>query len=304
MFYMRSDKVFKIVLLVFGFLILFFSIGIFIQLSSSAWLSIKQNGVSFLFKSVWDPNKDVYGALPFLIGTFITALLSVFLSLPLSIGTSLFLSDYVKGNFSNIISSLIDLLASIPSVVYGLWGLFMLVPYIRILENWLFKYAGFIPLFNSKPYGVGILSATVVLLIMILPYSISVIKEVLKMVPDDLKEAGYALGANKWEVMQKIVLPYIKSGIFAGTGLSLGRALGETMAVTMVIGNRNAVPTSLFDPANTLASVIANEFYEASSASHVSSLIYLALILFVFSFLVNFTMQLILRKINTGMIKK
>ncbi|MCE5223660.1 phosphate ABC transporter permease subunit PstC [bacterium] len=301
---MRSDKVFKIVLLVFGFLILFFSIGIFIQLSSSAWLSIKQNGVSFLFKSVWDPNKDVYGALPFLIGTFITALLSVFLSLPLSIGTSLFLSDYVKGNFSNIISSLIDLLASIPSVVYGLWGLFMLVPYIRILENWLFKYAGFIPLFNSKPYGVGILSATVVLLIMILPYSISVIKEVLKMVPDDLKEAGYALGANKWEVMQKIVLPYIKSGIFAGTGLSLGRALGETMAVTMVIGNRNAVPTSLFDPANTLASVIANEFYEASSASHVSSLIYLALILFVFSFLVNFTMQLILRKINTGMIKK
>jgi len=304
LFYMRSDKVFKIVLLVFGFLILFFSIGIFIQLSSSAWLSIKQNGVSFLFKSVWDPNKDVYGALPFLIGTFITALLSVFLSLPLSIGTSLFLSDYVKGNFSNIISSLIDLLASIPSVVYGLWGLFMLVPYIRILENWLFKYAGFIPLFNSKPYGVGILSATVVLLIMILPYSISVIKEVLKMVPDDLKEAGYALGANKWEVMQKIVLPYIKSGIFAGTGLSLGRALGETMAVTMVIGNRNAVPTSLFDPANTLASVIANEFYEASSASHVSSLIYLALILFVFSFLVNFTMQLILRKINTGMIKK
>ena len=201
---MRSDKVFKVGLQIFGFLILFFSIGIFIQLSSSAWISIKQNGLSFLFRSVWDPNKDVYGALPFLMGTLITALLSVLLSLPLSIGTSLFLSDYVKGNFSNLIASLIDLLASIPSVVYGLWGLFMLVPYIRILENWLFKHAGFIPLFNSKPYGVGILSATVVLLIMILPFSISVIKEVLKMVPNDLKEAGYALGGNKWEVMQKV----------------------------------------------------------------------------------------------------
>jgi len=301
---MKSDKLFKIVLLLFGVLILAFSVGIFLQLFSGAWKSIQQNGILFLIKQVWDPNQEIYGALPFLVGTLVTALLSVIFSLPLSIGSSLFLNEYIKGGWSVIISSMIDLLASIPSVVYGLWGLFVLVPYIRIVENWLFQNARLIPLFNSEPYGVGILSATVILLIMILPYSISVIKEVLKMVPNDIKEAGYALGANKWEVLQKIVLPYIKSGIFAGVGLSLGRALGETMAVTMVIGNRNALPASLFDPANTLASVIANEFYEASSTLHVSSLIYLALVLFVFSFLINFMMRLILKRINAGMIRK
>jgi phosphate transport system permease protein len=301
---MKSDKLFKTVLLLFGVLILAFSVGIFLQLFSGAWKSIQQNGILFLIKQVWDPNQEIYGALPFLAGTLVTALLSVIFSLPLSIGSSLFLNEYIKGGWSVIISSMIDLLASIPSVVYGLWGLFVLVPYIRIVENWLFQNARLIPLFNSEPYGVGILSATVILLIMILPYSISVIKEVLKMVPNDIKEAGYALGANKWEVLQKIVLPYIKSGIFAGVGLSLGRALGETMAVTMVIGNRNALPTSLFDPANTLASVIANEFYEASSTLHVSSLIYLALVLFIFSFLINFMMRLILKRINAGMIRK
>lgn len=301
---MKSDKFYKSFLLVFAILILVLTLSFFIQLGINAWPSIQQNGIRFFFEQQWDPNQGKYGALPFIVGTVITALLSVFGSLPLSICASLFLSDYVKGNVAVVISSLIDLLASIPSVVYGLWGLFVLVPPIRTLESWLYQNMSYIPIFNSKPYGVGILSATIVLMIMILPYSIAVIKEVLKMVPNDIKEAGYALGATKWEVMHKIVLPYIKSGIFAGIGLSLGRALGETMAVTMVIGNRNAIPLSLFDPANTLASVIANEFYEASDSLHTGSLLYLALILFVFSFLINFLMRLLLKRLNAGLMKK
>lgn len=301
---MKSDKFYKNLLFISGIVILALTFAFFIQLGLNAWPSVQQNGIRFLFQQQWDPNQGKYGALPFIAGTTITAILSVFGSLPLSIGASIFLSDYVKGNLVTIISSLIDLLASIPSVVYGLWGLFVLIPPIRNIETWLFENMSFIPIFNNKPYGVGILSATVILLIMILPYSISVIKEVLKMVPDDIKEAAYALGATKWEVMQKVVLPYIKSGIFAGIGLSLGRALGETMAVTMVIGNSNAIPRSLFDPANTLASVIANEFNEASNALHTSSLIYLALILFVFSFIINLLMRALLKRLNANMIKK
>jgi phosphate transport system permease protein len=199
---------------------------------------------------------------------------------------------------------LIDLLAAIPSVVYGLWGLVIMVPYIKILENWLYKNYSFIPIFNAQPYGVGILSATFILLIMILPFAISLIKEVLKLVPTVIKEQALALGATKWEVMQKIIIPYIRSGIFAGIGLSLGRALGETMAVTMLIGNRNSIPTSVFDPANTLASIIANDFYEASSKLHVSSLIYLGLISLTITLTITLVMKIILTKLTVQTSKK
>ena len=166
----------------------------------------------------------------------------------------------------------------------------------------LYTHLSFIPIFNSKPYGFGIMSAMLILAIMILPYAIAMIRSVLEMVPTDLKEAAYALGASKWEVMRRIVLPYVRSGIFAGIGLSLGRALGETMAVTMVIGNRNDIPRTLFDPANTLASVIANEFNEASSSLQLSSLVYLAFILFIITFCVNIIMRLILKRytLNKG----
>jgi phosphate transport system permease protein len=253
---------------------------------------------------VWDPNKNNFGALPFIFGTLATSLLAVLLAGPLSIGTSLFLTEYLNWKLASFIGSLIDLLAAIPSVVYGLWGLFVMVPYIKILESWLFKHASFIPIFKAQPYGVGILSATVILLIMILPYAISVIKEVLNMVPVIMKEQALALGATKWEVIKKVVIPYIRSGIFAGIGLSLGRALGETMAVTMVIGNRNSLPTSIFDPANTLASIIANDFYEASSKLHISSLIYLGLISVTITLVINLIMKIILTKLTLQPSKK
>ena len=293
-----SDNVYSFLLYISGIFLILIVILIFIDLIISSIPSIKAFNLSFLVKSIWDPVRNEFGALPFIIGTLLTSFLAVIISTPLSIGSAILLDEYVSSRISNMLSSLIELLAAIPSVVYGLWGIFVLVPAIRSLEKFLYTHFRFIPFFNSEPYGVGVLTAIVILCIMIIPYSLSIIREVLKLVPKDQKEAGYALGATKWEVISKIKIPYIRSGIFAGIGLSLGRALGETMAVTMVIGNRNATPKTLFDPANTLASVIANEFTEATSSLHISSLIELGLILFIITFITNFIMRLILRKVS------
>ncbi len=290
------DHLYLSILYFFGFSILLLTFIVFYELLSSSTLSIKTFSWSFLLRNKWDPIREIYSSLPFIIGTISTSFLAVGISSFLSIGSALFLTEYLKGQFSSFLSSLIDILAAIPSVVYGLWGLFVLVPFIRNIQTFLFRYLGFIPIFNSQPYGFGIMSAMVILSIMILPYAIAMIRSVIEMVPSDLKEAAYALGATKWDVMRQVVLPYVRSGIFAGIGLSLGRALGETMAVTMVIGNRNDIPRTLFDPANTLASVIANEFNEASSSLHMASLVYLALILFIITFLVNLAMRSILKR--------
>lgn len=296
------DKVYLNTLYIFGLIIIALTLFIFFELITSSSLSIKTFSWSFLYKNQWNPVKDIYSALPFIIGTLSTSLLAILISSFLSIGSALFLSEYLKGELASFLASMIDVLAAIPSVVYGLWGLFVLVPVVRSIQSFLYAHLNFIPIFNSKPYGFGIMSAMLILAIMILPYAIAMIRSVLEMVPTDLKEAAYALGAIKWEVMRMIVLPYVRSGIFAGIGLSLGRALGETMAVTMVIGNRNDIPRTLFDPANTLASVIANEFNEASSSLQLSSLVYLALILFIITFCVNIIMRLILKRytLNKG----
>jgi len=293
-----SDNIYSFLLYISGIFLILIVIFIFIDLIISSIPSIKAFNLSFLVKSIWDPVRNEFGALPFIIGTLLTSFLAVIIATPFSIGSAILLDEYVSSRISNMLSSLIELLAAIPSVVYGLWGIFVLVPAIRSLEKFLYAHFSFIPFFNSEPYGVGVLTAIVILCIMIIPYSLSIIREVLKLVPKDQKEAGYALGATKWEVISKIKIPYIRSGIFAGIGLSLGRALGETMAVTMVIGNRNATPKTLFDPANTLASVIANEFTEATSSLHISSLIELGLILFIITFITNFIMRLILRKVS------
>ena len=289
-------------LYIFGLIIIALTLFIFFELVTSSSLSIKTFSWSFLYKNQWNPIKDIYSALPFIIGTLSTSLLAILISSFLSIGSALFLSEYLKGELASFLASMIDVLAAIPSVVYGLWGLFVLVPVVRSIQSFLYTHLSFIPIFNSKPYCFGIMSAMLILAIMILPYAIAMIRSVLEMVPTDLKEAAYALGASKWEVMRRIVLPYVRSGIFAGIGLSLGRALGETMAVTMVIGNRNDIPRTLFDPANTLASVIANEFNEASSSLQLSSLVYLAFILFIITFCVNIIMRLILKRytLNKG----
>src|SRR6185312_6681570 len=218
------------------------------------------------------------GALPFLVGTLLTSFLALIISTPFSIAVAIFLGEYYKkGVVAEIFKNVIDLLAGIPSVIYGFWGLFVLVPIVRTIELKL----------NLPPYGVGIFTSSVILAIMILPFSVSLSRQVISMVPSHLKEAAYSLGATRFEVITKIIIPYTKSGLFAGLLLALGRALGETMAVTMLIGNTHQIPTGIFSPGNTMASVIANEFSEATGKIYTSSLIEMGLFLFVVVTIIN-----------------
>ncbi len=251
--------------------------------------SIGHSGFSFLYTRVWDPVFNKYGVLPFLAGTVYTSFFALILSLPFAISTAIFLSEYIsEGVLASAVKSSVELLAGIPSVVYGFWGLFVLVPVIRDFQI----KAGIIP------YGVGVLTSSLILTIMIIPYSASIAREVMQMVPSDLKEAALSLGATKFEVIRRVVIPHARSGILAGILLSLGRALGETMAVTMVIGNVSAIPKSLFAPGNTMASVIANEFAEAAESLHVSSMVNVALVLFLVTALVNVAGRFVIKKLS------
>ncbi|HSQ41191.1 MAG TPA: phosphate ABC transporter permease subunit PstC [Fibrobacteraceae bacterium] len=246
-------------------------------------------GFSFLTGREWDPISGTYGALPFVVGSLATAFLALFISIPFSMSIALYLGEFFgKGKISALFTSLVELLAGIPSVIYGFWALFYLVPIVRELQT----------LLDMPPLGVGILSASLILAIMIIPFSASIAREVIRMVPAGLKEAAYALGATRFEVIRDVIFPVGKSGIFAGIMLSLGRALGETMAVTMVIGNSNYMPKGLFDPANTIASLLANEFAEADRSLYVSSLVELGLVLFVLTGLINFAGKYIIRRLS------
>lgn len=252
--------------------------GIFLTLVINAVPSLQKFGAGFITGSTWDPVFNEFGALPFLAGTLLTSTLALLLSIPFSLAIALFLGEYYdSGITAGIFRSLLELLAGIPSVIYGLWSLFFLVPVVRAFETSI----------GVSPYGVGIFTASLVLAAMIIPYAASLAREVISLVPVTLKEAAYSLGATRYEVIRKIILPYSGSGIFAGIFLSFGRALGETMAVTMVIGNSNFLPRSIFAPSNTMASVIANEFTEASSELYLSSLIELALLLFLLTAVIN-----------------
>jgi phosphate transport system permease protein len=230
-----------------------------------------------------------YSALPFIAGSILTTVIALTLALPLSFGLAIFLSDILpKGFLSSFLKTIVDLLAGIPSVIYGFWGLFVLVPWIRAFEL----------SFGIIPYGIGVMTASLILALMVVPYATSLTREVLMMVPVDLKEAGYALGATQYEMIRDVVLPQAKAGMLSAGLLAFGRALGETMAVTMVIGNANHMPDSLFGPANTLASVIANEFTEATDPLYISNLIYLGLILFVISTIVGSIGRYVIKRWN------
>ncbi len=266
-----KELIFKKLLLTCGVLTIVLLAGLFITLLTKSYLSMSSTGFSFLYGSVWDPVKNIFGALPFFLGTMITSVLALLISLPFSIGLSIFLGEYLKdGPLRSILNGTLDLLAGIPSIIYGFWGLFVLVPIVRSFETAI----------GVTAHGVGILSASIVLALMIIPYSASISREVIALVPEELKEAALSLGATPFEMVVKVVLPFAKSGIFAGLLMSFGRAISETMAVTMLIGNSNKIPGSIFSPANTLASILANEFAEASEALYLSSLMQLALILF------------------------
>jgi phosphate transport system permease protein len=285
----RGEAVFRWILRVSAAGMLVLLTGIFVSLLLGSQLSLKKFGFAFLIGTEWDPIAQDFGALPFLVGTLLTSFLAIAISVPFSMAIALSLGEYFrKGVLSSVLRSMIELLAGIPSVIYGFWALFFLVPIVRSMQMQL----------DVPPYGVGILTASIILAIMVVPYSASVAREVIAMVPSSLKEAAYSLGATRFEVIAHVVFPYARSGIIAGILLSLGRALGETMAVTMVIGNTNALPTGIFSPGNTMASIIANEFTEATEEVYLSALLEIGLVLFVVSMIINIAGKVIIQRLD------
>jgi len=284
-----SERSFRRILYLSAIIVVLLLAAICISLVVFSMPAIRQLGFGFLVGTVWDPVSGVFGALPFLAGTLLTSLIALLISIVFSLAISIFLGEYFRsGAVSTFIKGAVELLAGIPSVIYGFWGLAFLVPAVRYLEMEV----------GSPPYGVGILTASLILAIMIIPYSASLGREVISLVPSDIKEAALSLGATRFEVIRKIVLPYARSGILAGVLLSLGRALGETMAVTMVIGNANSLPRSIFAPGNTMASIIANEFTEATGKVYLSSLVEIALVLFVVTAIINIAGRMIITRLS------
>jgi phosphate transport system permease protein len=257
-------------------------------LTGAAMPAIKHFGPAFLWTSRWDPVHSIFGALPFVFGTVVSSALALLIAVPISLAVAVYLVEIAPAQTSIALSFTVELLAAIPSVILGLWGIFILAPWVRsAVEPALAATLGWLPLFSGPQYGVGLLAAGIILAIMIIPIISAVSRDVLRAVPSEQREAMYALGATRWEVIRRAVVPYGRVGIVGGIILGLGRALGETMAVTMVIGNRPQIPASLFQPAYTIAAVLANEFTEATSDLYLSALIEIALVLFAVSLIVN-----------------
>lgn len=284
-----NSAFFKGVILASIILVCLIFVAMFVVLIVYSFPSIQKFGLSFFFSSNWNPVEGDFGALPFMLGTLITSSIALAISLPFSLAIALFLGEYFPtGPFSTILNASMELLAGIPSIIFGMWGLFILVPLIRNIQMSL----------GIPPLGVGIFTAALLLAIMIIPYAASIAREVIGMVPNELKEAAYSLGATRYEVIKKVVFPYSSSGIIAGVLLAFGRALGETMAVTMVIGNSYFMPTNLFGPGHTISSLIANEFTEATDKIYVSSLVEIGLILFVITIVFGILGRYIIQKMT------
>ncbi len=286
--WLDPDRIFYNLCLALALGLILLVVGIGLTLFAGSLPAIKTFGIKFLWGRVWDPVNEEFGALPFVVGTLITSFLALLITFPFALSAGIFLGEYAPPRLAGPLSAVIELLAGIPSVIYGLWGLFYLVPVVRWVEMKL----------GVPPFGLGLPTASLILALMILPYAASITREVLKLVPQELKEAAYGLGATRWEVIRGVCLPYARSGIVVGFVLSLGRALGETMAVTMVIGNRSEMPRSFWDLANTMASVIANEFTEASKDIHLAALIEVALLLFLITLVVNTLARVIILRLQ------
>jgi phosphate transport system permease protein len=283
-----GDRVYRTLILASVWVVLLLAAGLVAALGWESWAAIRAFGLRFLITSHWDPVAGEFGALPFIYGTLVSSLLALLIAVPLSLGAAIFLAELAPAWVRPPVAFLIEMLAAVPSVVYGLWGIFVLVPWLRDwVQPALGRTLGFLPLFQGPPYGVGMLAAGLILSIMIVPYITSVSREVLLAVPGSQREAALGLGATRWETTRIAVLRYGRSGLIGAILLGLGRALGETMAVTMVIGNRPEVSVSLFAPGYTMASVLANEFTEATSDLYVSALVEIGLLLLVVTVLVN-----------------
>ncbi|HTX66134.1 MAG TPA: phosphate ABC transporter permease subunit PstC [Opitutaceae bacterium] len=295
-----GDRVFYLLCLAGALTIVLLLLLVAYQLYHGSRLAQAHFGWKFLVGSTWDPVDEVFGALPFIYGTFVSSAIALLIAVPLSIGTAIYLTELAPVRLRQPLVSVIEMLAAVPSVIWGLWGIFVLVPFLRVsvypvLQRWF----GFLPLFQGPIYGIGVLTGGVIVAIMILPIVTSVSREVLRAVPDLQREAAYGLGATRWEVTRIAVLSYARRGLMGAAVLGLGRALGETMAVTMVIGNSADIAKSLFAPGYTLASVIANEFTEATTAMYTSALFELGLVLLGLTILINIVAQVMIRAISS-----
>lgn len=279
-------------------------VALVVVLGRAAWPSITAFGWHFLVTSTWDPVTEHFGALPLLYGTLVSSLLALAIAVPLGIGAAVYLSELAPLWIRPIVGFLVELLAAVPSVIYGLWGIAVLAPFLRMhVQPALGATLGFLPLFQGPPYGVGMLAAGIILAIMIVPFIIAVSREVLQAVPNAQREAALALGATRWETTRLAVLRYGRSGLIGAVLLGLGRALGETMAVTMLIGNRPEIAVSLFAPGYTMASMLANEFTEATSDLYLSALVEVGLLLFLVTVIVNALARLLVWSVG-GTVKE
>jgi len=284
----EGDEIVRLITFLFAASVVLVTALLVYELWIGSALPRHKFGFHFLVTSVWDPIFDQYGALTFIYGTLVTAGVALFLAVPLGIGAAIFLAELAPATVSDTLEFFIDLLAAVPSVIYGLLGVFIVIPMMReYIQPALKKSLGFLPLFQGPAYGVGFLTAGIVLAIMVIPYIISVSCVVLLSVPRDQREAALGLGSTRWESTWKVVVPFARTGIMGSIFLALARALGETMAVTMVVGNTPTISASLFAPGYSIAAVIANEFTEATGDLYLQSLIELGLVLFLLTFILN-----------------
>jgi phosphate transport system permease protein len=284
----KGDEIARLITLLFAVSVVLVTLLLVFELWQGSALPRHKFGFNFFRTSVWDPIFDQFGALPFIYGTLVTSIVSLLIAVPLGIGAAIFLAELAPARLSDTLEFFIDLLAAVPSVIYGLLGVFIVIPLMReYIQPGLKNSLGFLPFFQGPAYGVGFLTAGIVLAIMVIPYIISVSREVLLSVPRDQREAALALGSTRWESTWKVVVPFARTGILGSIFLALARALGETMAVTMVIGNAPAISASLFSPGDSIASVIANQFTEATGDLYLQSLIELGLVLFLLTFVLN-----------------
>ena len=283
-----GDEIARLITFIFAASVVLLTVLLVYELWIASSLPRQKFGLAFFVTKLWDPIAEQFGALTFIYGTIVTSAVALLIAVPLGIGAAIFLAELAPQKVSDPLQFFIDLLAAVPSVIYGVLGVFIVIPLMRtVIAPTLKATLGFIPLFQGPAYGVGFLTAGIVLAIMVIPYIISVSREVLLSVPRDQREAALALGSTRWEATWKVVVPFARTGIMGSIFLALARALGETMAVTMVIGNTPAISSSLFAPGYSIAAVIANEFTEATGDIYIQSLIQLGLVLFLLTFILN-----------------
>ncbi len=294
-----GDALFKGVSFFFAFSVIILLLLIIAVLFKESLPSLRKFGFGFLYGRQWDPVRQSFGGLAAIYGTVVSSVIAIVIAVPISLGIAIFLTEMAPGGLKGPIGTAIELLASIPSIIYGMWGLFIFAPLIsEHVAPFMNQHLGWTVLFSGEPMGIGMLTAGVILAIMIIPFISSVARDVFLMVPPILKESGYSVGATKWEVVRKVVIPYTRSGVIGAVILGLGRALGETMAVTFVIGNSHEISARLLNPATSISATLANEFTEAVEDIYLSSLVELGLILFLITFAVLAVARLLIRRFS------